>query len=134
MFDSITDTHVQAVINRACERAAEQGFAISVAVTDTSGLLKGFVRMENAVPGTIDVATKKARTAALFRADSNALGAEAHPGGSIYTIENTNGGLISFGGGLVLHEENEKIVGAVGVAGATVEDDQTIALYAAGRI
>ncbi|WP_314139831.1 heme-binding protein [Buttiauxella noackiae] len=74
-----------------------------------------------------------ARTAALFRTDSLTLGADAQPGGAIYTLESTNGGLISFGGGVVLYDEQNHVTGAVGIAGATVEADQIIALAAAGR-
>jgi len=50
--------------------------------------------MDDALPGAIDVATKKARTAALFRTDSADLGVRAQPGGDIYSLEGTNGGLI----------------------------------------
>lgn len=121
------------VINRAQTLAREQGFAVCVSVVDDAGLLRHFVRMDNAVPGAIDVSFKKARTAALFRTDSAQLGAEAQPGGSIYSLEATNGGLISFGGGVVLHNDQGQVIGAVGVAGATVEADQVIALRAAGR-
>ena len=89
--------------------------------------------MDKAVPGAIDVSIKKARTAALFRTDSAELGAAAQPGAAIYTLEHTNGGLISFGGGVVLYDAQQQPVGAVGVAGATVDDDQSIAMFAAGR-
>lgn len=129
MFEQLS----QQAINRAQAQARDQGFAVCISVVDDAGLLRHFVRMDDAVPGAIDVSLKKARTAALFRTDSAELGAEAQPGGSIYSLEATNGGLISFGGGVVLRDEQGKVVGAVGVAGATVEADQLIALLAAGR-
>jgi uncharacterized protein GlcG (DUF336 family) len=129
MFEQLS----QQVINRAQAQARDQGFAVCISVVDDAGLLRHFVRMDDAVPGAIDVSLKKARTAALFRTDSAELGAEAQPGGSIYSLEATNGGLISFGGGVVLRDEHGKVIGAVGVAGATVEADQVIALQAAGR-
>lgn len=130
---SLDNTTIHSVIERAQTYAEQQDFAISIAVTDDSGLLCGFLRMQGSAAGTIDVAIKKARTAALFRVDSLELGAAAQPGGAIYTLEATNGGLISFGGGIVLHDESGQALGAVGIAGATVEADQTIALHAAGR-
>jgi uncharacterized protein GlcG (DUF336 family) len=129
MFEQLS----QQVITRAKALACDQGFAICICVVDDAGLLRHFVRMDDAVPGAIDVSLKKARTAALFRTDSADLGIEAQPGGSIYSLEATNGGLISFGGGVVLRDEYAKVIGAVGVAGATVEADQLIALHAAGR-
>ena len=129
----LSESTIQGVIERGLTIAHEQNFAINIAVVDEAGLLRGFLSMDGAVPGAIDVSIKKARTAALFRTDSLELGAAAQPGGAIYTLEATNGGLISFGGGVVLHDEHGRAIGAVGVAGATVEADQAIALQAAGR-
>lgn len=129
MFESIS----QQIIQRAQSLALEQGFSVCISVVDDSGLLRGFLRMDDAVPGAIDVSFKKARTAALFRTDSIEIGAAAQPGGAIYTLEATNGGLISFGGGVTLQDGHGKVIGAVGVAGATVEADQDIAVKAAGR-
>jgi uncharacterized protein GlcG (DUF336 family) len=125
---------IRTVIDTARAKAAQDGFAINIAVVDASAQLAGFERMEGAVLGAIDVAQKKARTAALFQTDSIALGAEARPSGAIYTIENTNGGLISFGGGVVLRDADGTFLGAVGVAGATVEDDEAIAQAAAAAL
>ncbi|OXY82350.1 GlcG/HbpS family heme-binding protein [Oceanimonas doudoroffii] len=133
MSSTLNESTVQAVIERARALAHKQHFAINIAVVDQAGLLRGFLGMDDAVPGAIDVAIKKARTAALFRTDSLELGAAAQPGGAIYTLEATNGGLISFGGGVVLHDTQGRAVGAVGVAGATVDADQSIAVHAAGR-
>ncbi len=127
------DATIQQVIGRAQSAARAQGFAVCIGVVDDAGLLRGFLRMDDAVPGAIDVSIKKARTAALFRTDSLELGAAAQPGGAIYTLESSNGGLISFGGGIVLRDAQGRAVGAVGVAGATVEADQAIALEAAAR-
>ncbi len=132
-MSALNESIVQQVIERARNLAHTQQFAINISVVDDSGLLRGFLRMDDAVPGAIDVSIKKARTAALFRTDSLTLGAAAQPGGAIYTLEATNGGLISFGGGVVLYDEQNRVIGAVGVAGGTVEADQAIALFAAGR-
>lgn len=52
------------------EAAAAEGFAVSLAIGDASGLQVAFERMDGAVPGSIDVAIKKARTASLFQTDS----------------------------------------------------------------
>jgi len=129
----LTHALTQQIIERAQALALERGFAICVSVVDAAGLLSGFLRMDDAVPGAIDVALKKARMAALFRTDSAEIGAAVQPGGALYTLEATNGGLIAFGGGVVLQDPAGKEIGALGVAGATLEADQAIALAAAGR-
>lgn len=123
MLESIIDQ----VISRARALAKEHGFSVCISVVDASGLQAGFFRMDDAIPGSIDVAIKKARTAALFRTNSEVIGAGAQPGGPIYSLEATNGGLISFGGGVVIRDSAGKVIGAIGVSGATVEGDQVIA-------
>ncbi|MBV7395869.1 GlcG/HbpS family heme-binding protein [Mameliella sediminis] len=127
-------TTLRTVIETARNAAAQEGFAINIAVVDSAAHLAGFERMDGAVLGAIDVAQKKARTAALFQTDSLTLGAGARPDGAIYTLENTNGGMISFGGGVVLYDAEGRFIGAVGVAGATVEADETIAQAAAAAL
>ncbi|MFT4181073.1 MAG: heme-binding protein [Rhizobium sp.] len=79
MSSSLIESTVQGVIVRAQAFACEQNFAINIAVVDESGLLRGFLGMDGAVPGAIDVSIKKARTAALFRTDSLDLGTAAQP-------------------------------------------------------
>ncbi|VVO39059.1 GlcG/HbpS family heme-binding protein [Pseudomonas fluorescens] len=124
------DQQSREIVSRAIALANEQGFAICISVVDESGLLRAFLRMDDAIPGAIEVAIKKARTAALFRTDSAEIGARAQPGGDIYSLEGTNGGLISFGGGIVLRDAHGKVIGGLGISGATVETDQDIALRA----
>ncbi|MFJ5196934.1 heme-binding protein [Streptomyces sp. NPDC088394] len=117
---------VQQVLDAVTAAARDRGFAVNIAVVDPSGHLVAFRRMDGALIGPIDVSIKKARTAALFGTDSAALGEEARPGGAIYTLEHTNGGLVSFGGGVLLRDAG-RTLGAVGVAGATVEADEELA-------
>lgn len=50
----------------------------------------------------------------------------AQPGASLYGIEETNGGLIVFGGGVPVFVDGF-FVGAVGVSGGSVEQDESIA-------
>ncbi|WP_457363734.1 GlcG/HbpS family heme-binding protein [Pseudomonas sp. TE3610] len=127
----MVETYIEDLIARAKGLAHEHGFSVCICVVDASGLLAGFLRMDDAIPGAIDIAIKKARTAALFRTDSAEIGTGARPGGAIYTLEATNGGLISFGGGVVLHDAQGKTIGGLGISGATVEADQIIAVAAA---
>lgn len=123
MFEQLSREAIGAITSEA----RTQGHAVCISIVDSAGLLRGFLRMDGAVAGAIDVAVKKARTAALFGTDSAALGQQAQPGGAIYSLEATNGGMISFGGGIVLRDKNGDILGAVGVAGATVTLDEAFA-------
>ncbi|UHD46043.1 heme-binding protein [Aureimonas altamirensis] len=124
----------ESLIAFARAEAARDGFAVAIWVLDTAAYPVAFARLDGANLGPIDVSRKKARTAALFQTDSLQLGQAAQPGGAIYTLENTNGGLISFGGGVVLRDKAGTVIGAIGVAGATVEADEAIAQAAAASL
>lgn len=124
----------ESLISVARAEAKKGGFSVAIWVLDTAAYPVAFARLDGANLGPIEVSQKKARTAALFQTDSLQLGQAAQPGGAIYTLENTNGGLISFGGGVVLRDKAGAVIGAIGVAGATVKADEAIAQAAAASL
>lgn len=107
--------------------ARDLGVAVNIAFVDPAAHLLHFCRMDDAWLGSVDIALRKARTAALFRTPTSALGERSRPNGPLYGIEWTNDGLVSFGGGLPLVDDADVLVGAVGVSGGTVEQDVRIA-------
>jgi len=109
------------------EAAAGIGVAMSIAIVDTAGTLVAFQRMDGAWLGSVDLAQRKARTSALFPMPSSVLGEMSQPGGPIYGIEASNGGLISFGGGFPLTAADGTVIGAVGVSGGLVDQDVAVA-------
>lgn len=129
----ITLQQAQAVIEAAQAKARELGIAQNVAVVDAGANLTAFARMDGAWLGSIDIAVKKARTARMFDMESGDIGGLSQPGGALYQIEVSNGGLISFPGGVLL-KDGDEIVGAVGVSGSTVDDDRQCALAGAAAL
>lgn len=119
------------MMDAALAEARRRGVSVCISIVDQAAWSMAFIRMDNAPLGVIDVACKKARTAALFHMDSADFARIGHPGGGAYTLENTNGGLTSFGGGLVLKGANGSVLGGIGVSGASTEDDIDIARIAA---
>lgn len=88
------------IIEAGVKNATAIGIPQNIAVVDPSGLLVAFFRMDNAYIGSIDISQKKARTAVLFNGLTSAgLYDGSQPGGALYGIEETNGGLVVFGGG-----------------------------------
>ncbi|WP_394770759.1 heme-binding protein [Lacisediminihabitans sp.] len=79
------------------------------------------------------VSIKKARTARLFDMESGAIGELSQPGGPLYNIEVSNGGLITFPGGVPLIQGGV-VIGALGVSGSLVENDRRVALAGAATI
>jgi len=127
----VTMQRARAAIEAACDKAQELGAATNIAVVDLGANLKAFVRMDGAFLGSIDIAIRKARTACLFEMDTGELGKLSQPGGPLYSIEHSNGGLITFGGGVPIKTGSGEVIGAVGSSGSTVENDQMIAEAAA---
>jgi len=119
------------ILNAAVEKARSLGIRVNIAVVDAGPNLKGFIRMDGALLGAIDVAMKKARTARLFEMESGSIGELSQPGGPLYNIEHSNGGLITFFGGVPIKSPNGEIIGAIGVSGSTVENDRAVALAGA---
>ena len=123
----------QAVVAAAVGRAAELETKMDVAVVDAGGHLKAFARMDGAWLGSIDIAITKARTARWFDMPTGAIGELSQPGGPLFGIEHSNGGLITFPGGVPLLAGGT-VVGAVGVSGSSVENDHAVAEAGAATI
>ena len=115
------------LIERAKSAASETGVPVIIAVVDPAANLKAFARMDSAVLGSIDVAIKKAKTAALFECSSQDVWEYCKPGAPAHGLELSNGGLAPFGGGIAIKDPNGKLLGAVGVSGGSVNQDQAIA-------
>jgi uncharacterized protein GlcG (DUF336 family) len=113
-------------------KAEEVGASSNVAVVDSGANLVAFLRMDDAMLGSADVAIRKARTAALFHMTTESLGSFAQPGQPLYGIEATNGGLILFGGGAPITDPSGAVIGGIGVSGSTVEIDTMLAGLGAG--
>jgi uncharacterized protein GlcG (DUF336 family) len=124
----------QTVVAAALKKAEEISTLMNVTVVDAGGNLKAFVRMDGAWLGSIDISAKKARTARFFDMESGAIGGLSQPGGPLYNIEVSNGGLITFPGGVPLKNSSGEIVGAIGVSGSTVENDHAVAVAGAGAL
>jgi uncharacterized protein GlcG (DUF336 family) len=124
----------QTVVAAAMKKAEEISTLMNVAVVDAGGNLKAFVRMDGAWLGSIDISAKKARTARFFDMESGAIGGLSQPGGPLYNIEVSNGGLITFPGGVPLKNPGGEIVGAIGVSGSTVENDHAVAVAGASAL
>lgn len=126
-MSDITLEQARTAVTAAIERAKQLGVKMNIAIVDTGANLKAFARMDGSFLGSIDIAIKKARTAKLFDFPTSQVGKLSQPGGPFYQIELTNGGLVSFPGGLPIKNAAGEIIGAIGVSGGAVEQDETVA-------
>ena len=111
----------------AVAKAKELGTQMCIAVVDSGADLKLFVRMDDAWVGSVDIAIKKAKTACFFGMRTGQVGKLSQPGGPLYGIEHSNGGLITFPGGIPIVTTEGVLIGAIGVSGSAVENDDLVA-------
>jgi uncharacterized protein GlcG (DUF336 family) len=123
----ISTEQALAVVKAAMAKAKEINTKMDIAVVDAGSNLKAFVRMDGAWQGSIDIAIKKARTARFFDMPTGEIGKLSQPGGPLFGIEHSNGGLITFPGGVPILAGDGTLIGAVGVSGSTVENDHAVA-------
>ena len=102
--------------------AIRRNVAISVAVVDDAGVLLHFLRMDRARPHTVELAMRKARSAAASGVNTRLIEAALKAG--------IIGNVDSVGLGGAPFPTNAGCAGAVGVSGASPEVDDEIAAMA----
>jgi len=124
----------QAILKVAQAKAVDINVPMNIAVVDSGGNLKAFCRMDDAFIGSIDISIKKAVTARYFNMPTRALGVASQVGQPLYGIEVSNDGLILFAGGVLLVDKNDVIIGAIGVSGGSVDEDESVAKAGAASL
>ena len=131
---NITLEQAETAIKAAKEKAKEINTLMNIAIVDSGTNLIAFAHMDEAWIGSIDISQKKARTARYFNMNSGEIGKLSQPGGSLYNIEHSNGGLITFPGGVLIKNSKGDIIGAIGVSGDSVENDHAVAEAGAAAV
>jgi len=124
---NITLDQAEKIIAVAKEKAVSIETKMNIAVVDAGANLVAFARMDGAWLGSLDISIKKAKTARFFDMNTGSIGELSQPGGSLYNIEHSNNGLITFPGGIPLKNASGDIIGAIGVSGSSVENDHAVA-------
>ena len=120
----------QALVDRAVEAGRARGFRLAIAVVEPSGELVAFGRMDDVQYGSINVAQAKARSAARFRA-SSASAEERLAAGRIALL--AIDGIVPVAGGVPILVDG-KVVGAIGVSGASSAQDDEVARAAIAAV
>lgn len=114
------------MVEAGIKRATEIGVPMVLAVVNDSGNPIEIRRMDDALEVSVTLAPHKAYTAATVRMPTHELAELSQPGQPLYGIDANIPKLTLVGGGLPL-KINNKLVGAVGVSGGSVEQDIDVA-------
>lgn len=131
---NITLAQAEKIISVAKEKSTTIDTKMNIAIVDAGANLVAFVRMDGAWLGSLDISIKKAKTARYFDMNTGVIGSLSQPGGSLYNIEHSNNGLITFPGGVPIKNASGEIIGAIGVSGSSVENDHAVAEAGASAI
>ena len=121
---------IEAVENKA----KEMGLAVVVAVSNAAGRPIAVHCMDGAYHGSFDVAVNKTFTSTAFQMATAKLAELCRPGESLYGLQFSNDGKVMIlGGGEPLMIGNT-MIGALGVSGASAQEDSDLAAFGAAAL
>lgn len=118
-----------ALIQRGLEQSAAEGHRMAFAVVEPSGELVAFARMDEVPYASIRLAQQKARTAARLRITTMELEERVLRGRSVLLSSDE---VIAIGGGVPIVADG-RVIGALGVSGATAAQDAAVAAATVAR-
>ena len=128
---TLTLDHARTMIQTAFAKGQELNLKpLTVAVLDAGGALVALERMTGASPMRPEIAIGKANGAVQMGLGSRALQtrAESQP----FFIQAMNalakGSLVPVPGGVLIRDEEGRVIGAVGITGDTSDNDETCAI------
>lgn len=127
MVDSIPLQTATKLIKAAEEKAEEIDNPMVITVANSEGNLVAQHRMDGAWLASVNISRNKAYTSAALDMPTHELAEASEPGNSLYGLQTTDEGrIVIFGGGYPLKQDGE-VVGAIGVSGGEVSQDQEVA-------
>lgn len=114
---------LKTIAGYAEDEAATLGIAVVVSVVDIHGNPALLHRMDGAPMHSLEMAFRKAYTAATFAVATEELTDQVQPGGTLYGLAvNSGSKLIAFGGGAPFIVSSGERFG-LGISGGTTEED-----------
>ena len=122
-------------IDAGIKKATELGVKVSIAVVDVHGDLIILERMLGTIPLSPKIALGKASASAVFMRPTAEFEQRIQQNSAFWSgISSMTSGALLFGRGGVPLKKDGEFVGAIGVSGATSEQDEMIAHFAATEL
>lgn len=115
------------LINAAKRRAAQIGVPMCISITDESGNLIAFERMDGAKILSVSLSADKAFTAAISKRPTHEYNELCQPGNLVFGIHTSSGGRFSTVGGGYPVFAGKSVIGGVGLSGGAAEQDMECA-------
>ncbi|MCM2476658.1 heme-binding protein [Rhizobium sp. CG5] len=123
----LDQSDAQALIAGARAKAQDIGVPMCIAITDESGQLIAFERMDGGKVTSTTIAIDKAFTAAAARKATHEYGESSQPGKPAFGIHSAiSGRLMVVGGGLPVIVDGD-VVGGIGLSSGTPAQDMQCA-------
>ncbi|WP_447928056.1 MULTISPECIES: heme-binding protein [unclassified Vreelandella] len=119
----LSQTDVLTALDAAQKEAEGQGWSVTIAVADDGGYLLGLRRLDGAAPFSAEVATQKARSAAIGRKETQVFEEMINNGRTAFLSAPLEGTLT---GGVPIIVDGQ-VVGSVGVSGVKPDQDAQVA-------
>jgi uncharacterized protein GlcG (DUF336 family) len=128
---NLTLEQAEAWIRKACAKATQLGVKVSVVVVDAGGNPVALARMDGANILSPDIARGKAYTAVAFKGHSKEMAERMkdRPAAGLGLTQVSGNRVVLLPGG-VLAKRGDEIIGAVGVSGASSDQDHECGLEA----
>ncbi len=115
------------LIAGAKKKAKKIGVPMCIAVTDESGNLVAFERMDGAKELSVQLSADKAFTAAVSKRPTHEYNEMCQPGNLVFGIHTSSGGRFSIIGGGYPVFSGKTVVGGIGLSGGAAEQDMECA-------
>lgn len=114
------------LVEAALAHGEETDHSFSVAVVDAAGFLVSFQRATGGRTPNIELAIKKARTAARWERPTRMLTDAVQPGAAGYGIQHSNSDVVVLQGGLPILDDSGEVIGAISADGGPTDVDEEI--------
>lgn len=122
-MSSLSDAQIESLMQHALAENGRQNLASSVVIVDAGGHVLAARRPVKGRFATIEIARKKAWTAAAFQRPTEMVRQITVPGAPGYGLQHTEANFCIVGGGLPLINAEGELCGAIGASGGSVEQD-----------
>ena len=123
---ALTADAVKAMLTAAESKAKQNKWPVSISIVDPNGDLLGFLKLDGASVGTVQISQGKARTAARFGRSTKVYADRiANDTLNFLSVD----GVYTLQGGLPIVVAG-RVIGAVGVSGATSAQDEDVSAAA----